>query len=74
MLDIFARSNATGEAAEENQRKWIAFENERRYLAESAFGFVEEPDVESITALYRRLVDPTTYGVGVGTAQRQMDL
>ncbi|MDI6815314.1 MAG: site-specific DNA-methyltransferase, partial [Dehalococcoidales bacterium] len=40
VLDIFAGSNATGEAAEENQRHWIAFEKERKYLGASAFRFL----------------------------------
>jgi len=74
VLDIFAGSNATGEAAEKSQRSWIAFENERRYLAESAFRFVEETDVELVKSLYRRLLDSTTYNVDLGTAQWQMDL
>lgn len=74
MLDIFAGSNATGEAAEEQQRKWVAFESERRYLAESAFRFIEEMDVESIKSLYRQLLDPTMYNIEIGAAQQPMDL
>ena len=74
VLDIFAGSNATGEAAEEQQRKWIAFESERRYLAESTFRFIEETDVESVKSLYRQLLDPTTYNIEIGTAQQPMDL
>ncbi|MBW2031516.1 MAG: site-specific DNA-methyltransferase [Deltaproteobacteria bacterium] len=74
VLDIFAGSNATGEAAEANRRNWIAFENERRYLAESAFRFIQEADVESAKLLYRRLLDPATYGVDLATTQWQMDL
>jgi DNA modification methylase len=74
VLDIFAGSNATGEAAEKQQRRWIAFENERRYLAESAFRFIEETDVESIKSLYRQLLDPTMHNIEIGTAQQPMDL
>lgn len=74
VLDIFAGSNATGEAAEEQQRKWIAFESERRYLAESTFRFIEELDVESVKSLYRQLLDPTTYNIEIGTAQQPMNL
>jgi DNA modification methylase len=39
VLDPFAGSNATGEAAENNQRRWIAFEKEERYLTGSKFRF-----------------------------------
>jgi len=73
VLDIFAGSNATGEAAEGNRRNWIAFENERRYLAESAFRFIPEADVESVKLLYRQLLDPAAYGVDLTTTQWQMD-
>jgi site-specific DNA-methyltransferase (cytosine-N4-specific) len=41
VLDIFAGSNTSGEAAENLGRKWIAFEKERSYLAASAFRFLE---------------------------------
>jgi site-specific DNA-methyltransferase (cytosine-N4-specific) len=74
VLDIFAGSNATGEAAEANQRNWIAFENERRYLAESAFRFIQETDVESVKLLYQRLLDLAAHNVDLTTTQWQMDL
>jgi len=74
VLDIFAGSNATGEAAEENQRQWVAFENERRYLAESAFRFIRETDAESVKSLYRRLMDSTSYNVEIGGTERQIAL
>lgn len=74
VLDIFAGSNATGQAAEENRRTWIAFENERRYLAASAFRFVESENQEHIKSLYRQLMDPQTYDVQINTRQRQIDL
>jgi site-specific DNA-methyltransferase (cytosine-N4-specific) len=40
VLDIFAGSNTTGFAAEELERKWIAFEQESAYVAASAFRFL----------------------------------
>ena len=39
VLDPFAGSNATGQAAENTQRCWIAFEKERLYLTGSKFRF-----------------------------------
>lgn len=41
VLDFFAGSNTTGAAAESLQRRWIAFEQNRSYLAASAFRFVD---------------------------------
>jgi DNA modification methylase len=41
VVDIFAGSNTTGQAAEELSRRWIAFEMEATYLAGSAFRFFE---------------------------------
>ncbi|HAZ46962.1 MAG TPA: site-specific DNA-methyltransferase [Cyanobacteria bacterium UBA11369] len=41
VLDIFAGSNTTGAAAESAGRKWIAFEQNREYLAASAFRFLD---------------------------------
>lgn len=56
VLDIFAGSNTTGEAAEKNQRRWIAFDNERKYLASSAFRFVDTEDAKQAKELYQTLL------------------
>jgi site-specific DNA-methyltransferase (cytosine-N4-specific) len=42
VLDIFAGSNTTGEAAERLGRKWIALEPNQDYLIGSAFRFMQE--------------------------------
>ena len=39
VLDPFAGSNTTGEAAEREERRWIAFEIEKRYLEDSRLRF-----------------------------------
>jgi len=39
VLDPFAGSNTTGEAAEREGRRWLAFERKRHYLAGSVFRF-----------------------------------
>lgn len=52
VLDIFAGSNTTGAAAEKLGRKWIAFEREQKYLATSAFRFMEDQDEDIITDTY----------------------
>ena len=41
VLDPFAGSNTTGEAAEREGRRWLAFESEKRYLEDSRFRFEE---------------------------------
>lgn len=48
VLDIFAGSNTTGEAAEEHCRKWLAFEKEKDYLAASSFRFLENNKSETV--------------------------
>jgi DNA modification methylase len=55
VLDIFAGSNTTGAAAEMLERKWIAFEIERSYLAASAFRFLEGVDAPLVHSLYQSL-------------------
>ncbi len=56
VLDIFAGSNTTGAAAEEAGRQWIAFEQDREYLAASAFRFLDRQcDDASIKTLYQQL-------------------
>ena len=41
VLDIFAGSNTTGEVAETEGRRWLAFEERADYVAASAFRFVD---------------------------------
>ena len=60
VLDIFAGSNSTGEAAEKNQRRWLAFEIEQKYVAGSAMRFVETEDESIIKNLYETLMKPDT--------------
>jgi site-specific DNA-methyltransferase (cytosine-N4-specific) len=44
VLDPFAGSNVTGEAAEYNNRRWLAIEIRKEYLEGSKFRF-EEPEL-----------------------------
>jgi site-specific DNA-methyltransferase (cytosine-N4-specific) len=55
VLDIFAGSNTTGSAAEKLDRRWLAFEKDRTYLAASAFRFVDELPAQEIAALWSRV-------------------
>jgi site-specific DNA-methyltransferase (cytosine-N4-specific) len=55
VLDIFAGSNTTGSAAEKLDRRWMAFEKDRTYLAASAFRFVDELAAGELVRLWSRL-------------------
>lgn len=50
ILDPFAGSNVTGEAAEFNNRRWIAVETKEQYLMGSRFRFVEPELFRSATS------------------------
>jgi len=56
VLDIFAGSNTTGAAAEALGRRWIAFEIEQKYLAASAFRFLDGVDEETVKLIYGQLI------------------
>ena len=57
VLDIFAGSNTTGFVAEGLERKWIAFEEESKYLAASALRFISKTQSQDDTlALYKNLL------------------
>ena len=54
VLDIFAGSNTTGEVAEREGRRWLAFEERRDYVATSAFRFADEGT--DLVDLHRRIM------------------
>ena len=60
MLDLFAGSNTTGEAAENLGRRWIAFEKDLSYLVTSAFRFIESRADKEVKTIYEKL---TTQGI-----------
>lgn len=56
VLDIFSGSNTTGQVAEVEGRKWLAFEEQMEYLAPSAFRFFDKnTSVEDLKSLYERI-------------------
>jgi len=73
VLDIFAGSNATGEAAECLKRKWIAFEKDRRYLAASAFRFISTSNKDRIVKIFNKLVNENTASVKLVPEQMVID-
>ncbi|MEZ4708575.1 MAG: site-specific DNA-methyltransferase [Caldilineaceae bacterium] len=67
VVDIFAGSNTTGAVAENEGRRWLAFEERADYLATSAFRFVDsEVTEQTLYEIHERIlqgqhVDLTTY-------------
>ena len=47
VLDIFAGSNTTGQAAEATGRRWLAFELTREYVGTSAFRFLSKLNTQT---------------------------
>jgi len=75
VLDIFAGSNTSGEAAEVLDRKWIAFEKDREYLAASALRFVDENiDKDTVKNLYHDLSKENIGGVKIENSQMALSL
>jgi DNA modification methylase len=56
VVDIFAGSNTTGSVCEAEQRKWLAFEMNKEYLAASAFRFMQDAELEEIKKVYSELI------------------
>src|SRR5690606_27140928 len=57
VVDIFGGSNTTGQVAETEGRRWMAFEALPEYVGASAFRFLDKgmpPD--AMRALYERIV------------------
>lgn len=57
VLDVFAGSNTTGQVAEAEGRRWLAFELSRDYLAASAFRFLNDQNTHGdMIAVHRRIM------------------
>lgn len=53
VVDIFAGSNTTGFVAEQECRRWAAFDNELQYVAASAFRFMDKgTETETLQKVY----------------------
>jgi DNA modification methylase len=74
VLDIFAGSNATGEAAEMLERRWLAFEIDQRYLAASAFRFLDTENHDEIITTYRKMIEDDCSNLPVVKKQRGLSL
>lgn len=73
VLDIFAGSNTTGKAAEQDGRRWLAFEERLEYLAASSFRFLDASmDPAAMRLVHDRILEGTT--VSLTDFRRQLML
>jgi site-specific DNA-methyltransferase (cytosine-N4-specific) len=57
VVDIFAGSNTTGQVAEAEGRRWLAFELSKEYVAASAFRFLDRANSDGeIRDIFERIV------------------
>jgi site-specific DNA-methyltransferase (cytosine-N4-specific) len=71
VLDIFAGSNTTGAVAERLERRWMAFEMDINYLAQSALRFVNEDD--NPCGIYNSLISTDRKAVKLTPRQSASD-
>jgi site-specific DNA-methyltransferase (cytosine-N4-specific) len=65
VLDIFAGSNTTGQVAEAEDRRWLAFDERRDYLAASIFRFMsKDANPEKMREAYQRVMVGETVPMG----------
>ena len=74
VLDIFAGSNTTGLVAEDFNRRWMAFEIDRTYLAASVLRFTSEDSMNKIEQLYNKLSKGESKGIIVQKRRLELDL
>ena len=73
VVDIFGGSNTTGQVAEAEGRRWMAFEALQEYVAASSFRFLDKSvSPELMQALYDRIVAGES--VSIKDFRRQAEL
>jgi DNA modification methylase len=73
VLDIFSGSNTTGQAAEATDRKWLAFEMSREYVAASAFRFLDkENTADQMRIIFDRIERGETVHLSDFDVQRRL--
>jgi len=73
VLDIFGGSNTTGAAAEAAQRRWLAFEMDKGYLAASAFRFYGNGPLAGAKDFYDSIVTGSETVTIAKPAQMSLD-
>jgi site-specific DNA-methyltransferase (cytosine-N4-specific) len=75
VLDIFAGSNTTGSVAESLDRKWLAFEECRDYVATSAFRFLRsELGLPTMKQIHERILSGEAVDLSPFCGATQMQL
>lgn len=75
VLDIFAGSNTTGQAAELANRRWLAFELSREYVASSAFRFLDKRNSHAqMREIFDRIQKGETVNIEEYLPQRSLSL
>jgi len=73
VLDIFAGSNTTGQVAQAERRRWLAFELSREYVGSSAFRFLEKQNThEEMREIFDRIEVGQTVDLTEYTIQREL--
>jgi len=75
VVDIFAGSNTTGSVAEQLDRRWLAFDLDRSYLAASSFRFAEGLNADAdFDGLYRDILAGSNVRISAREAQPSLRL
>lgn len=74
VLDIFAGSNTTGEAAERLGRQWLAFELNQEYLAASSFRFLNGIEQKNPKRILQLLMQSETGNYQMGSLRPEHGL
>lgn len=73
VVDMFAGSNTTGQVAEAEGRKWIAFEERLEYLAASAFRFLsDDSSTSDVGEVYKRIMNGDSVDMRDFSPQRRL--
>jgi DNA modification methylase len=73
VVDIFAGSNTTGEVAEREERRWLAFEERVDYVAASVFRFLPEEATDSeMRATFESVGAGESVEIGNGQKQQRL--
>lgn len=72
ILDIFAGSNTTGEAAESTGRRWMSCDIEESYVTGSAFRFFSDPPTEGQKHLYSLMQQPQAEVIEIANKEEQL--
>lgn len=75
VVDIFGGSNTTGQVAEAEGRRWMAFEAQPEYVAASSFRFLDkDPSPELMLSIYNRILSGESINSENYLRQSRLDL